>query len=176
MDEQKIEKMLTQLANSAAEPASQTLAEEIKKQIPASLKPHRGGMDSFNIVIDLRVSKLAAAAAIILTMALWANLLERGDSAGGGLYDDCKMLLKYHFNPESNELALVKSRYQYLVEQGKEVTHYGRNTEPKNENAVLLQWKLSDGNYRVVFAGMREETVTAEKLIKLQAKMLQKNK
>jgi hypothetical protein len=36
-----------------------------------------------------------------------------------------------------------------------------------------MHWRLSDGNYRVVFGDLREETVNAEELIGLQTRMLQ---
>ena len=176
MEHEKIEKLLQELAARTAEPVSGNLAEEIKKQIPSHLKAHRGGMDSFNIVIDLRVSKLAAAAAIILTMLLWANIFERGDAIGGGIYNDCKLLLKHHFIRGSNEVSIAKIRYQYLIDRGKEAVFYGQSTNLQDSNAIVLQWKLSDGNYRVVFANLHEETVTAEELIKLQSRMLQKTK
>lgn len=175
MDQQKIEKLLNELADKTAEQAPAVLAEEIKNQIPATLKPYTGA-GGFNIVINLRVSKLAAAAAIILTMALWANLFERSDSAAGGLYSDCKLFLTYHLAGGGNELALAKARYQYLLERGKDVSFYGQTINLPDSNAILLHWKLSDGSYRVVFANLHEETVSAEELIKLQSLMLQKKR
>ncbi len=39
---------------------------------------------------------------------------------------------------------------------------------------VLMQWKLSDGRYVVIFGDGREREVGAGELIKLQARMLQK--
>jgi hypothetical protein len=38
---------------------------------------------------------------------------------------------------------------------------------------VLLYWKLSDGKCRVVFGDLREMTISADVLIKLQTHMLQ---
>jgi hypothetical protein len=52
--------------------------------------------------------------------------------------------------------------------------YYGDNVDPRDGNAVLIQWKVSEGEYRVVFGDLREETVSAEELIRLQARMLQK--
>jgi hypothetical protein len=176
MEQEKLEKLLNELTAKTTEPVRPGLAEEIKKQIPQKLSTHRGGRDTFNIVIDLRVSKLAAAAAIILTMLLWANLFERGDSMAGSFYSDCKFLLKHRFGSYAGELSVAKSRYDYLIEKGKEVAYYGNSVNPKDSNVMLLQWKLSDGSYRIIFANLREETVTAEQLIKLQSKMLQKRK
>ncbi len=175
MDEQKIENLLNELAEQTVELPPAVLADKIKNRIPATIRPHIAA-DGFNIVINLRVSKLAATAAIILTMVLWANLFERPDLAAGSIYNDCKLFLTYHLTGSSNELSVAKTRYQYLLDKGKEVFFYGQSIDPKDSNAILLQWKLSDGSYRVIFANLREETVSAEELIKLQVRMLQKNR
>jgi hypothetical protein len=175
MDEQKIENLLKELSEQTIESPRAVFADEIKMRIPSTLRRHRAA-DGLNIVINLRVSKLAAAAAIILTVVLWANLFERPDLASGSLYNDCKLFLTYGFSGGRNELAVAKTRYQYLLDRGKEAFFYGQSNDPKDSNAILLQWKLSDGNYRVIFANLREETVSAEELIKLQVRMLQKRR
>jgi hypothetical protein len=74
----------------------------------------------------------------------------------------------------SSVLATAKSRYEYLVQTGKDVVYYGDSVDPQDNNAVLIQWKLSDGQYKVIFGDLREKTVSAEELIRLQARMLQK--
>jgi len=176
MKEEKLEKLLYELADMTAEPVRPDLADDIKQRIPHRLIPQRSGMDTVNIIIDLRVSKLAAAAAIIITMVLWGSFLRGPDSIGVGLYQDGKMLVKYFLGAgieESNVLA-VKSRYEYLAQKGEDVTYYGDSIDPQDSNAVLMQWKLSDGNYRVIFGDLSEKTVGAEELIKLQARMLLK--
>jgi hypothetical protein len=176
MREEKLEKLLNELAD-VAEPAPPHLAEDIKHQIPQQLSPHRGGLDTVNIIIDLRISKLAAAAAIIITMILCAHFFGGRSPAGNGIYQDGKLLLKYCLGDigtgRSNVLA-AKSRYEYLAQKVADVVYYGDSVDPQDSNAVLIQWKLSDGEYRVVFGDLREKTVTAEELIKLQARMLQK--
>jgi hypothetical protein len=151
MDQQKIENLLKELAEKTVELPPVVLSEEINKRIPESIRPLRATV-VFNIVINLRVGKLAAAAAIILTMVLCANLFERSDLSAGSIYNDCKLFLTYRLAGGSNELALAKTRYQYLLDKGKEVFFYGQSIDPKNSNAILLQWKLSDSNYRVIFA------------------------
>jgi len=173
MEQEKIENLLKELAERTNELPGVSLAEEIKRRIPETLRPHRAA-DGLNIVINLRVSKLAAVAAIILTVVLWAHLFDRPDLSAGSIYNDCKLFLTYGFSGSAKELALAKIRYQYLLDKGEEVFFYDRSVSPKDSNAILVQWKLSDGNYRVIFANLREETVSAAELIKLQARMLQK--
>jgi hypothetical protein len=179
MNEEKLEKLLNELADATAEPVHPYLAEEIKHQIPQQLSPHRGGLDTVNIIIDLRISKLAAAAAIIVTMILFANFFGGQGQGSDGIYQGGKLLIKYCLGDigtdRSNVLA-TKARYEYLVQNQKfkDVVYYGDSVDPRDSNAVLIQWKVSEGEYRVVFGDLREETVSAEELIRLQGRMLQK--
>jgi hypothetical protein len=175
--EEKLEKLLNELADATAEPVHPHLAEDIKHQIPQQLSPHRGGLDTVNIIVDLRISKLAAAAAIIITMILCANLLRSRSSADEGIYQDGKLWIKYclgSIGADRSNVLTAKSRYEHLAQMGKDIVYYGDSIDPQDSNAVLIQWKLSDGQYKVVFGDLREETVGAEELIKLQARMLQK--
>jgi hypothetical protein len=178
MNEEKLEKLLNELADATAGPIPSHLAEDIKHQIPQQLSAHKGGLDTVNIIIDLRISKLAAAAAIIVTMILFANFFGGRSQGSDGIYQNGKLLLKYCFGgigtDRSNVLATAKSRYEYLSQTGKDVVYYGDSVDPQDSNAVLIQWKLSDGEYRVIFGDLRERTVSAEELIRLQAQMLQK--
>ena len=176
MKEDEFAKLLNELPDGSAEPVRPSLAEDIKHHIPQHLSPHRGRMDTVNIIIDLRISKLAAAAVIITIMVLCANFFGTRKSTSEGLYQDSKMLVKYLFSTSTwkSDMLLVRSRYEYLVRKGKEAAYYGDSITPQDNDAVLMHWKLSDNKYRVTFADLREETVTADELIKIQARMLQK--
>jgi len=175
--EEKLEKLLNELADATTEPVHPHLAEDIKHQIPPQLSPHRGGMDTVNIIIDLRINKLTAAAAIIVTMILCASFFGSRSLEGDSIYQDSKLLIKYcleGIDADRSNVLTAKSRYEYLAKRVKDIVYYGDSIDPKDDNAVLIQWKLSDGKYRVVFGDLREKTVSAEELIKLQARMLQK--
>ena len=166
MGDEKLEKMLSELAERTAEQVPAGLSQELKKHIPQSLHAHRRGMDTINIVIDLRVGKLAAAAAIIITMILLANF--------HGLYSDGKVLAKYLLGGTSrSDILTGKVRYDHLIKQGVDVVRY-HNIDAEDSNEVLMHWKISDDKYGVVFGDLREGQVTAEELIRLQAQMLQK--
>jgi hypothetical protein len=177
--EKKLEKLLNELSDATAEPVRPGLAEDIKDRIPRQLHPHRAGRDTVNIIVDLRISKFAAAAVIVITMILLAGVLGGRDSTGGNIYRDGRMLLKYFLSSAGigrSNVGVVRSRYEYLTRKGKEVVYYGQSIDPQDCNAVLMQWKLSDGKYRIVFGDLREKTINADELIKLQARMLQKRK
>lgn len=178
MSEEKLGKLLDELADATAEPAPGYLAENIKHQIPQHLSAHKGGIDTVNIIVDLRISKLAAAAAIILTMILFANFFGSRDQENSGIYQNGKLLLQYCFGgidtDRSRVLRTAKSKYEYLAQLGKDVVYYGDNIDPIDSDTVLVQWKVSDSEYKVLFGDLRERTVSAEELIRLQSRMLQK--
>jgi len=169
MEEEKLGKLLNELAKQTAEPVRPGLAEEIKQHIPHRLIRHRGGMDTINIIVDLRISRLAAAAVIVMTMILLAKV--------HGIYKDNELLARYLFGgADKINILAGKTQYEHLLSQGKDVIFYGDSIDPEDSNAVLIQWKLSNGKYRVVFCDLREREVTAEELIKLQARMLQRKR
>lgn len=199
MKEEKLGKYLNELADATAEPVRAGLAENIKHRIPHGIRPHRKGMNTVNIIIDLRIGKFAAAAVIILTMVLCANFLGGTDAGGESIFKDGKLLVEYIFGAggRSELLAglskyeyLVRqgrdvvyygdsiseglSKYEHLVRQGRDVVYYGDSIDPADSNAVLMHWKLSEGKYGVIFSDLRSKTISAEELVKLQAQMLQK--
>jgi hypothetical protein len=173
MKRDNIEQLLKRLADKTDEPVSTGLAEQIKEQIPASLPVHKGRLGTINIIIDLRINKLTAAAAIILTMVLFAGLLSGPDSKG--LYQDGKLVAEYLLadkNLQHYHLRTAICRYRYLVQQDAEVVFYGDVINFNDCNSIILQWKLENGNYGVMLSDLREKTVTADELIKLQSRML----
>ncbi len=175
MKEEKLEKLLTELADATTEPVSPGLAEAIKHQIPQPLMPSKSSTGTINIIIDLRINRLAAAAIIIVTTALFLNFLGSRDSPNDGLYKESKLLIKYCLGVgDSGRSNLLNDFEQHLINRGTEVVCYGDSIPPDDSHALLMHWKLADGKYKVIFGNYREETVTAEELIELQAQMLQK--
>ena len=59
--------------------------------------------------------------------------------------------------------------YMVLVQDKKEPAYYGETVTPADTDKVLLRWKISDNEYRVIFGDLRAETVTPEKLAELEA-------
>jgi hypothetical protein len=178
MEEAELKNLLNELAEKGTGPVRPALAEDIKNQIPDRLRAHRGGLDTVNIIIDLRISKLAAAAIIIVATILCVQLLDGRHSTGEGLYEDSKLLMKYCLGGaaagRSEVLAGISEFSEYLVHEGKDAEYYGDGVDPEDTGAVLMHWRLAEGNYRVIFNDLRVGTVSAEELIKLQTEMLQK--
>ena len=52
--------------------------------------------------------------------------------------------------------------YAKLVKDDKDVVYYGEKVTPEDADMVLLRWKISNNEYRVIFADLTAENVTAE--------------
>jgi hypothetical protein len=63
--------------------------------------------------------------------------------------------------------------HMMLVQDKKEPAYYGESVTPADADKVLLRWKVSDGEYRVIFGDLQVETVTAEELAELEASLVQ---
>jgi hypothetical protein len=59
--------------------------------------------------------------------------------------------------------------YGLLQWDKKDPAYYGKIVTPKDADKVLMRWKVSDNEYRVIFGDLHAETVTAEKLAELEA-------
>ena len=174
--EDKLKESLSKLAEQTVDRARPGLAERIKRRIPHRLVSHRGGLDTINIIIDLRVNRLTAAAVIIIAMILLAHFFGSRDTPEDSIFRDTKMLVQYFLGSGAggSDLLAVRSRYDSLVEKGEQAVYYGDKADLRDGNAVLLHWRLSDGQYRVISGDLQEKTVNADELIKLQAGMLKK--
>jgi len=179
MTEGELKELLNELADGTAEPVREGLNEDIKCRIPQSLEPHRGGRDTINIIIDLRISRLAAAAVIITTIVLLASFFSSRDSAGTDMYQDGKLLIEYIIRGgeqthRGDVLAGLSKLREAMAQQGREVVYYDNKPDPQDRYAVVMHWKLPDGRYGVIFGDLTTKTVSADTLIMLQAWMLQK--
>jgi hypothetical protein len=81
--------------------------------------------------------------------------LSEGDKAKR-LMDD-PLLLRF--------LIQFRSR---LLKDGTDPLYYGKTVNPKDADKVLMRWKVSNNEYRVIFGDLHAETVTAEKLVELE--------
>ncbi len=58
-----------------------------------------------------------------------------------------------------------------LVGENKDPAYYGQFVTPEDADLVLMRWKISDNEYRVIFGDLHAETVTADVLIELEMKL-----
>jgi len=58
--------------------------------------------------------------------------------------------------------------YRWLQFDKKDPAYYGKTVTPKDTDKVLLRWKVSDNEYRVIFGDLHAEMVTADALAELE--------
>jgi len=58
--------------------------------------------------------------------------------------------------------------YMTLIQNKKEPAYYGETVGPEDTDAVLLRWKISDNEYRIIFGDLSVGNVTAEELARLE--------
>jgi hypothetical protein len=76
--------------------------------------------------------------------------------------------------PEMDDNLMIKLKFAaaYVGEldgEGKEPVYYGDTVTAADADKVLLRWKLSDTQYRVIFGDLRIEDVSPERLAELEA-------
>jgi hypothetical protein len=174
MEKEKLENLLSELSQRTAEPARPGLADKIKARIPDNPAGHKGGFNTFRIIIDLRVGRLAVAAAILVTLSLFIAFYGGKGRSGIAFFQDTKDLVRYLFRADKNAQLAHFATGQFLPEQNREFVYYGDFANSSDPDTLLMHWKLDDDKYRVVFSNFRSEVVTGNDLIKLQAKMLKK--
>jgi len=58
--------------------------------------------------------------------------------------------------------------YARLDKEDRDIAYYGRNVTSEDGDAVLMRWKVSDDQYRVILGNLTAENVTAERLAELE--------
>ena len=172
MKKEELKELLSELGPRIAEPVDPDLGERIKQQIPRRLDRHRIGWDTVNIIIDLRMSKSVAAAAIIVTLIALASLFGGRDSTGDGVLRDSILLIKYWGGAGKTDLSAARAKYEHLLHRGEDVTWYGDCIDPDDGNGVLMQQRLGNGRYVVTFTDGGEREVSSEGLVRLLTLML----
>jgi outer membrane lipoprotein-sorting protein len=62
--------------------------------------------------------------------------------------------------------------YMMMQQNKKEPVYYGESVRPGEVGSVLLRWKISDDQYRVIFGDLTAVDVTAEQLSELEKPLL----
>ena len=58
--------------------------------------------------------------------------------------------------------------YVTLVQDQKDPAYYGDIVTPQDADQVLMRWKVSDHEYRVIFGNLHAETVSTDTLTELE--------
>jgi len=63
--------------------------------------------------------------------------------------------------------------YGKLVKENKDVAYYGDKVTAQDVDKVLMRWKISDNEYRIIFGDLSTLDVSAEKLAELEKPVLE---
>lgn len=176
-DKERIEELLKAFPKRGLEPVRPGLMQDIKNRIPHRLIAHR--MDTVNIIVDLRISRIAAAAAIILALILAGGLFGGREALSTRIFQDGKVFLEHALAGDDayrgDVLGELMNVRDSLVAQGREVVYYGDRAHLNDPHVVLMHWKLEEEDrYGVILGDLSARTVSGKSLIRLQAYMLKK--
>ncbi len=176
VDKESLKKHLRTLAERGIESPGLELMHRIKERIPARLVPHR--MDTVSIIVDFRISRIGAAAAIIVALILAGSFFGGREGIGANVLEDGKLFIKYKLGGEKALSSLTPDGLMglrdSLLAQGREVVCYSENLDNDDPFAILMYWRLSEDEYCVVMGDLSARTISARTLIRLQTYMLQK--
>ena len=164
---EKIEQMLGDLAAKGFERPRPGLLGQIKDRIPAHLSSHR--LDTMHIIVDFRINRLTAAAAIIAVVILAGTIF-----GGRNVVTDGASVLKYAMGGEEvgrTEIleSLAKSYPEFLATQDRDFVYYRNRNASKDPNTILMFWSQDPnaGTYGVIFGDLSTRTVNTETLAEL---------
>ncbi|MHC4388121.1 MAG: anti-sigma factor family protein, partial [Planctomycetota bacterium] len=105
---------------------------------------------------------------------LMKTLTEAGEALRISLVSDpnrdpSKPITQEEIMPKLMQIEATVLFYTRLVRDGNEVTYRGGTVTAEFPHAALMYWKISDDKYRVIFADLTAESVTAERLAELEA-------
>ncbi|HEW79710.1 MAG TPA: hypothetical protein ENH34_07100 [Phycisphaerales bacterium] len=69
---------------------------------------------------------------------------------------------------KAQDIFFASAFYDKLVREKKDVAYYGDKITVEDSGKVLMRWKISDNEYRVIFADLTAENVSAEELAELE--------
>ncbi len=95
------------------------------------------------------------------------KLLERGASNEEAIQETTQDAA----NQTADTMLSVRDAIAFRIslrKDKKDPVYYGNVVTPKDADNVLMRWKLSDSEYRVIFGSLHVETVSAEALAELE--------
>jgi hypothetical protein len=132
-------------------PTQEELEAELK-----TLKDYRGNFQEYKKEVEKYKKKLAKYSKVKQAwLPEWNNAMKDKESMG-----------------ELITLNRPAIFYRYLTEQKKNPAYYGNKVTAKDSNLVLMRWKITDSQYRVIFGDLTAKDVSIEKLAELEKELL----
>ena len=163
-------------------------AAEFNPVIPDDYTPMGGGtvklpaMDEETALEGLRLcAELFGRYPEKLDMMSLMSQLRDTENANGSLFQRMREMNE-GLTEEERAMSLVNimmpiqaigNFHAMLVAEDKDPAYYGAVVTPADADQVLMRWKVSDNEYRVIFGSLYVETVTADVLAELEASLPQ---
>ena len=101
---------------------------------------------------------------------LWSRVEKSETSAALRLKEELKGLTG--FDRDQKKMGSLKPMRLlnkfYRERASNDSAYYGKTVTPKDADKVLMRWKVSDNEYRVIYGDLHTETVTQAKLAELE--------
>jgi outer membrane lipoprotein-sorting protein len=105
-------------------------------------------------------------------MDLMALSAKVGELTGKQVAEDAKNIGKEKAQKEMMGKAIpifgAAGFYATLIKDNKDPAYYGKTVTPQDVDKVLMRWKMSDTEYRVIFGNLSAQTVKADVLAELE--------
>ncbi len=167
----RLEDLLRELGRREVEPAPQALGERIKHHIPIRHGAYGWGRGPINIMVHLKISRMAAVVAIVLSLIVFGGFFSSHSWSDAEWYQDIRSMVRNALGEGGSEVDLARV-YEDLANSGVEVEYFERNANSQDPTLILMYWKLPEGDYRVVFSNGRVIRATPEMLIQMQAQTI----
>jgi hypothetical protein len=105
------------------------------------------------------------------SMTLMAIMQEAGEVLKGMDFDPNKEPNREETQKVIDKMTVLQAPYFFytqLVEENKDPAYYGDTVTAEDVDAVLMRWKISDDQFRVIFGDLTTENVSAEQLVELE--------
>jgi outer membrane lipoprotein-sorting protein len=86
-------------------------------------------------------------------------------------YYDAKQVIKgkeKELEEKTSDIFFASAFYDKLVRGKKDVAYYGDKITVEDSDKMLVRWKISNNQYRIVFGNLTRKTVTAKELAELE--------
>ena len=107
-----------------------------------------------------------------ITTSQMSKIKDSNTPAARQLQEESKKLSLEEWGQKLNDTMMPITGaiifYMQLVQDQKDPAYYGETVTPQDFDQVLMRWKVSDNEYRVIFGNLEAMTVTNEVLAELE--------
>jgi hypothetical protein len=136
------------------------LARHKRMMEPKLLEPNENNaIEGLRVFAELSNGKYPTSVDTLMIMKEATNL---------ALQEDQKKH-KYTTKELAIKIISIARFYSELLKTAKEPAYYGAGITAVDSNSVLIRWKISDNEYRVIYGDLTAENISTEQLAEMEA-------